>query len=365
MKKQDFAAFFTLRADGRYQGYWHELDRTGKPKGKRHFIYDRDPERLFYRIQEKETPKKVTMSDILDKWEEQHRDSVAVRTWANYAPHVQSIKDIYGDSPVAELTAADVNQDLLAAKAKGLSYTVVNSRRCIWRMAFDFAVGERVIQYNPALSVKNPKGLPKGTRKAPEEDIIDKIVAGANDMDFGFIPFFFLCTGVRRSEGLQRLKSDVNTKTWELTIPKAKTEAGIRTVPIITPLREPLKKWMEAHPGKWLFPYIPYNGHKGTYMSDRNWETAWTAYCEKHGWVDEEGKPTIGAHNLRHGTATLLYEAGVDVYTAQHILGHDNVTTTLQIYTDLRDKYKKKNITKFARSMTKKKAASEKKTEGN
>lgn len=55
----------------------------------------------------------------------------------------------------------------------------------------------------------------------------------------------------------------------------------------------------------------------------------------------------LAAHQLRHGTATLLYEAGVDVYTARKILGHAKVETTLSIYTELRDKHEKKSINKL------------------
>ena len=358
MKKPDYASMFTLRSDGRYQGYWHELDKDGKPTGPRHYIYDRDPEALYNKIQEKETPGRVLFSAVLDAWEDQHRESITARTWMNYAPHVAEIRELYGSTPVADITAFDVTQDLLTQKAKGLSYTVVNSRRCIWRMALDHAVADPVIRlpYNPALSVKNPKGLPKGKRSVPEDDVLTEILAGANDMEFGFIPFFLLCTGLRRNEALQRPKSDVDMKAWEIRIPKAKTEAGVRTVPIILPLRAPLKAWMDVHPGFWLFPHRDYKaGRKGVdgFMTDKNWETAWSAFCTAHGWVDEDGKPTVGAHNLRHGTATLLYEAGVDVYTAQHILGHANVSTTMEIYTELRRKHEKKNVGKFARSMSK------------
>ncbi len=352
MKKSDYAAMFTLRADGRYQGYWHEPSAKGK--GKRHIICDRDPKRLFERIQEREKPRQALFSEVLDAWEETHRDEVKTRTWANYAPHVDDLRRLYGDAPVDNLTAFDVNQDLLAAKAKGYSHSVVNARRCIWRMAFDFAIGQRLIPYNPALSVKNPKGLPKGKRSTPEEEALAVILAGANDITFGFIPFFFLCTGVRRSEGLHLRTADIDTERWELRIEKAKTAAGIRTVPIIEPLREPLKAWMAAHPGEWLFPHIDYHaGRKGGpgYMSDTNWDTAWAKFCADHGWTDEDGKPSFGAHNLRHGTATLLYEAGVDVYTAQHILGHANVNTTLTIYTELRKEHEKQNVGKFSTSI--------------
>ena len=45
-KRIDYASMFTLKKDGRYQGYWHEPDKNGEPKGKRHAICDRetDPE---------------------------------------------------------------------------------------------------------------------------------------------------------------------------------------------------------------------------------------------------------------------------------------------------------------------------------
>ena len=353
MKKKDYAAMFTLRKDGLYMGYWHDK------QNKRHAVYDRDPERLHAKIIEKETPARASLSDVMDAWEKKHREEIKERTWANYGPHVAEIKALYGDQAVEDVTAFDVMQDLQAQKARGMSHTVVNTRRCIWRMVLDHAVADPEIRlpYNAALSVKNPKGLPKGKRTAPEDDVLDAIIADAGDLEFGFVPFFLLCTGLRRSEALHRPKSDVDLQKWEIRIPLAKTAAGVRTVPIIQPLREPLKAWMDAHDGPWLFPHRDYYaGRKGSdgYMSDTNWETAWAKYCADHGWTDEEGKPVLGAHNLRHGTATLLYESNVDVYTAQHILGHSNVTTTLAIYTDLRKKHEAKNVTKFSKKMAQK-----------
>lgn len=357
-KKPDYAAMYTLRADGRYMGYWHELDKNGQPTGPRHAIYDRDPEKLHQKIRDKETPSRTTLADVLEDWEATHREEIKDRTWANYAPHVADIKSLYGDTPIEEITAFDIVKDLQVQKAKGLSYTVVNSRRCIWRMALDHAVSDPQIRlpYNVAIGVKNPKGLPKGKRITPEDDILSEVLAGANDMDFGFIPFFLLCTGVRRNEGLQRPKTDLDLQSWELKIPQSKTEAGVRTVPIIGPLREPLKAWLDAHPGPWLFPHRDYYaGRKGNagYMTDSNWETAWAAYCADHGWLDDAGKPSLGAHHLRHGTATLLYEAGVDVYTAKEILGHADIKTTLAIYTDLRRKHEAKNVRKFSAKLSK------------
>lgn len=43
----------------------------------------------------------------------------------------------------------------------------------------------------------------------------------------------------------------------------------------------------------------------------------------------------ITPHMFRHTYATMLYCSGVDVLSAQRLLGHSDVSTTLSIYTHL------------------------------
>ena len=43
----------------------------------------------------------------------------------------------------------------------------------------------------------------------------------------------------------------------------------------------------------------------------------------------------ITAHMLRHTYATILFDAGVDVKSAQKFLGHADIEVTLSIYTHL------------------------------
>ena len=55
-------------------------------------------------------------------------------------------------------------------------------------------------------------------------------------------------------------------------------------------------------------------------------------------------------HYLRHTYATILYLQGADMVTAKQYLGHSDIQTTINIYTDLEnnskislsDSYKKK-----------------------
>lgn len=354
MKKTDYAKLYTLRSDGRYQGSYRD------EAGKYHYVCDRDPERLHEKLEEKRNPTRATFGQMADGWEKKRREDIKDRTWANYRPHCEELKRIYGSRPVDSIAAHEIDADLKQAKAKQYSKTIVNTRKVVWSGILDYALAAGKIAFNPAMSVKLPKGLKQGKRHAPEDDVVDIIVSNSGDMDFGFVPFFLLCTGLRRTEALTMRAENVNTKTWEISVPVSKTEAGVRTVPIIAPLREPLTKWMAAHPGPWLFPYVSYNGRQGTHMSDSNWERAWLAYCKRYGWIDDDGNASIGAHNLRHGTATLLFESEVDVYTAQSILGHANVTTTMEIYTELRKKQQQKGVSKFSRKMAKRMANTKK-----
>ncbi len=52
-------------------------------------------------------------------------------------------------------------------------------------------------------------------------------------------------------------------------------------------------------------------------------------------------------HCLRHTYASILYDADVDVLTAQKLLGHSDIKTTLGIYTHLSKEKETHNIAKL------------------
>lgn len=365
-RKPNYAAMFTLRKDGRYTASY-----TDPATGSRKFLYDRDPEKLYHKLQQAQLPqeeKPLTFREIAEMWEREHREEITHRTWVNYDPHFQDILTRHGRKPIAEVTAMDVINHLTAAKAKGYSATVVNSIRSLYRMIFDYAVAHDFFPYNPVNSVRLPKGLKRGKRVAPADDQIRKIFENL-DQPFGLFPVFLLCTGLRKSEALALTWQDVDLKHNEISVTKSldytvgarptvkppKTEAGIRTVPIIDLLRDLLVEAKNASVSDFVFPAPASNrsGPGGGIMTLRGYEGAWLRYCEAAGFIGEDGKPALTAHNLRHGTATLMFELGVDELTAQRILGHSRVEITREIYTDLRAKQKMASVDKFNAGMSK------------
>jgi integrase len=127
-----------------------------------------------------------------------------------------------------------------------------------------------------------------------------------------------------------------------------KTEAGVRVVPMVDMLREKLLQAKSVADSVYIFPAPDSNraGKGGGMMTLRGYEGAWERYCTLAGLM-EDGKPSVTAHNLRHGTATLMFEMEVDELTAQRILGHSRVEITREIYTELREKQNRKSVEKF------------------
>ena len=357
--KINYAKLYTLRKDGRYQGYYRDAN------GKRHAVYDRDAERLYNKISQLSAPGIITFRSVAESWEQHHREEIGNKTWSNYAPHFADIIAQHGDTAIEDITSLDVINDLKIAHAQNCSATIISTRRSIYRMILDYALVCGYIKYNPATGVKMPKGIEKKRREAPPENIVKQIMSNT-DAPFSLFAVLLLCSGLRKAEALALTWGDISST--HITVNKAldyyihahpqvkspTTQAGTRQVPIIGALKPFLIRPKGVKDTDLLFPAPPSNrsGMGGGHMTERQYEGAWTRYCTAMGFVDSNGKPTITAHQLRHGTATLLYEAGVDMMTAQAILGHASPTTTREIYTHLSNKKKANEIEKFDTMMS-------------
>lgn len=359
MAKINYAKLYTLQKDGRYHSKYRD------PSGRWKSIADKDPERLYFRIQELTSPKAVTFADVAEDWERVHREEVGEKTWYNYKPHVEDIVKKHGETSVEDISALDVINDLKVAQSHGYSATIISTRRSIYRMILDHALINGHVKYNPAIGVPMPKGITRNRREAPPEDVIKKILQSPH-IPFGLFPILLLCSGLRKAEALALTWGDITDTHINVdkaldymyhdkpTVKSPKTKAGYRQVPIISTLKPMLVKPKHATKADLVFPAPSSNrsGLGGGYMTERQYEGAWNRYCTEMGFTDEKGKPTITAHQLRHGTATLLFEAGVDILTAQVVLGHASPTTTREIYTHLSAKQKEKSVSQFDAMIT-------------
>ena len=369
-KKINYASMFTLRKDGRYQGSY--TDDTG-----RHYVYDRDPERLWHKLNDPKEEKPVLFRDIAIAWHDSVWDTMQDGTKASYEAHYKRALERLGDRIAVEISAHDIQIQLDALKANGYAASTINKQKIIYRTIFRNAIVDpkfgKTITHNPADYTKLPSGLPKANkREAPEDEIVKQIQEKAETAYFGKFALFLICTGFRRGEALAVKWRDVDRKAGTIrcaysisyrsggTKEKApKTESGFREVPILAPILPAL----EMPEGALLTDYIFPGEDPGKPMPKKTYDRRWMHYCKDMGFVADEPetrrsaqgktyivhnyKPTITAHTLRHGYATILFEAGVDVYTAKKLLGHSDVETTMAVYTHLREKKKNESLDKL------------------
>lgn len=377
-RKPNYAAMFTLRKDGRYQGYWKDA------QGNRHALCDRDPEALYHKIEEKEKPTQLSFRDILEAWQDKHWLRIREGTRVSYAPACDRALQRFGDRPAEDIQPAEIYNHLEYLKSLDYSAKVIKTQRMIYNLAYRYAIIDPIlgqtIKYNPAVNVPLPdKMKAPAKRKAPEDDIITKIRGAANTAYFGVYPLFIMSTGFRRGEALAVRWRDIDFKkdtiscssqisysaAAEETDPK--TAAGVRTVPLLPDIKSALKlyKPKDAKPDHFVFPATD----PSKFMVETTFKRHWNHYCREMGFVTDvpeirvskQGKRyvvhhyknTISPHVLRHSYATLLFEAGVDVYTAQKLLGHADIETTMGIYTHLRSKKEAQSMKKLKKYASK------------
>jgi integrase len=104
-----------------------------------------------------------------------------------------------------------------------------------------------------------------------------------------------------------------------LYLTRPKTVRGKRMVPILPPLAERLEHLKAIQPNPYGLVFHRPNGKPFTQGEDqRKWQEL----------LKSVGVDHVRQHTMRHSTATLLMEMGVDARIIQEVLGHTNVTTT-------------------------------------
>ncbi|MEG1758721.1 MAG: site-specific integrase [Oscillospiraceae bacterium] len=361
-KALDYSSLFTLRKDGRYQAVVPGCGADGKAK----YLYDRDPARLYAKVEAEKAPKLKTFGEIAEEWHDEHWEKIGTGTKRCYASHYNAILDEHKDTPFEAVGAPEIYADILKLKTRGMSAKSVSTRKSVYKLIFDYAIISGYTKLNPAQSVSVPSGLPKKERLAPEDDIIAIIIRSTN-LPFGLFPFFLLFTGLRKGEALALQWRDINFDKKIISVTKSvewinqrpfikcpKTKAGTREVPLLGGLSALLKP---GKPDEYIF-----GGTAGP-MTFSAYRHAWYGYCKAAGLgetvaeprTNKRGKlytvnvftPTLTAHQLRHGYATILYEADIDELTTQKIMGHADISTTHTIYVNLRDKHREAETKKI------------------
>lgn len=327
--------FMKKRKDGRY------CKKIMLPDGTAKYFYSsaktekqatRDIERQLLKHTEKEKNGK-TFSEVADEWSDYHFPDLEHNTLKQYRPALTEVTAQFGTFYIKDITSNQIDLYIKSYAKKGYAQKTVKTRLLILNLIMKYAVINQYISNNPCLYITVPKNLPKTKREGLTAEQIE-VVKNSIDKTFGTFAYFLLNTGLRKGEALALRYCDINfnkksininkTIEWIGNVPNIKnhpkTDAGIREVPLLdclATLFEP-KTTDEL-----IFP-----NSNGNLMHNGNFTRLWDKYRIETGL-------NITPHQLRHAYATILYDANIDIKTAQYLLGHANIQTTMDIYTHL------------------------------
>lgn len=184
----------------------------------------------------------------------------------------------------------------------------------------------------------------------PEQE--QELLAAAKGTNAYPMAVLMLGTGLRRGELTGLMWSDIDYSERVLRVRRhvvtdqtgrphletgAKTEAGIRTVPLTDELVTFLRGLQAGTHSVYVF-----TTKTGALYSAAAMTCLWNTLNKK---LSFHSHP----HQLRHTYATKLFEAGLDIREIQRLLGHSDPTVTLRIYTHYREAMRERGTFEKAR----------------
>ena len=307
--------------------------------------------------------KAKTISEIALAWKEDKQRYVKQSTYAAYALVLENhILPAFGD---CEALSEKLVQEFVLQKLNGgLSIKTVKDMLIVLRMVMKFGVKNGWMNYCE-WDVKYPTTVINKEMEVltvtHHKKILEFIKQNFTFRNLGI--YISLTTGLRIGEVCGLKWSDINTDSGiitvnrtieriyvvegerrhtELVINSPKTKNSCREIPMnkeLLAMVKPLKKVVNVN------FYVLTNEEKPT--EPRTYRNYY------HRLMKHLDIPRLKYHGLRHSFATRCIESNCDYKTVSVLLGHANITTTLNLYVHPNMEQKKRCITQMLKYLRK------------
>jgi len=322
------------RADGRYR------KKVTLPDGSVKYVYGTSPAEVNSKskslIKEADTGVKLDddtkVGDWAAEWFKTYKSNLRQHTIMSYQNSYNNhILQFLATMPLKSVRPLHIQQVMndVSIYSEDLQRKVLNTMK----QMFDTAIQNRLITVNPCAGIKITPHVAEERIKVLSPAQQDTLMESVKEPRARLFAALGIYCGLRREESLGLMWGDIQEHS--LTVNRAitflknqqdddhslKSKAAHRTIPIPPPLREIL----DAAPHDSLYLINTVKGGEMTLISYRR---LW-AHVTKV--VDFD----VHSHMLRHSYATSLYRAGVDLKTAQYLMGHSDIKMTAEIYTHI------------------------------
>lgn len=289
-----------------------------------------------------------TVAEFLHRWlEDCARPRLRPRTFEGYESIVkQHLLPVIGKLSLNKLTPQHVQRLLVEKKASGLSARRVHYIRAVLRTALNQALRWNLVAWNVATLVDSPRV------EANQVQVLDTnqsrdLLNTVDSHRLGALFSVAMAVGLRLGEALGLRWVDVDLDQGVLRVrqalqrqkgkglvfvePKSRRSRRSLALPdiIVTALRahrvQQQKERLLAG-SRWRNSGLVFTTAIGTPLDDRNIRKEFMALLTK------AGLPRVRLHDLRHTCASLLLAQGVHPRVVMEILGHSQISLTLDTY---------------------------------
>lgn len=369
LKGKELGSGISQRKDGLYVGRY--TNRIGKRVQKvfpklqecRKWLSDSQYEDEHTNL---DFPKDMLVDAWYDYWIKIKEKTVRYNTCRNYRERYdRNISPVIGKKILKDVTTIDCQRIMNKMSDEGYRTTTIYQARIALYNMLDYAYQNDVILKNPCnKTVKHNIGK-CSTKKEALTIEQQKIFCNAiTESSYEYQYRFILQTGLRTGELVGLKWSDVDFKNKTISIQRAteyrhsnkewrtgepKSKAGYRTIPLtdeaVNILRLQKKKNQSFQMIEMEWKDQVFLCKKGTPVKNSTYDTALFKICEKC------NLPKFSMHVLRHTFATRCIEAGMIPKTLQTILGHSNISITMNLYVHTTEDQKSKEMEKVARAL--------------
>ena len=244
-----------------------------------------------------------------------------------------------------------------------LSNSSINKVYQQFNQAFKIAINKGYLMKNPMINVIKPRSIKEDKivraltveeQQAFTEYLLNKDISNCKYKNVFLIQMYM---GLRVGEVLALATHDIDLKNKKIYIHrtlttdennciimgnKTKTYAGKRVVPIpdfLYPyIVEQMKQAESQENNEEKLLFKPINQR---YTRRTNVNSELQRILEKNFNITD-----ISTHSLRHTYGTRCIESGMAPVVVQRLMGHNDITVTLNTYTSVYDKFKEKEIDK-------------------
>ena len=285
--------------------------------------------------------------------------NVRHNTRANYNFVVNIIqKEPFGNIRIDKVRQSDAKAWLIKLQKDGRGYSTIHSVRGVVRPAFEMALQDGLINRNPfsfelATVVVNDSVTREAITRTQERAFLKFIQEDKCYCKYYDGIFILFKTGLRVSEFCGLTIADIDfkknrirvdhqlqrTREMEYIIEKPKTESGERFVPMSNEVAACFRRIIQNRLKPRKEPMI--DGYTGFIFLDKNgmpmvalhWEHYFKHIRNKYNSIYKIQLPKITPHVCRHTFCSNMAKSGMNPKTLQYIMGHSDISVTLNTYT--------------------------------